>query len=197
RARGQNNGGAIRGARRPPSGPGGASAGPAVPDALRALQGVIEGTAAGTGREFFRSLVRHVAEAMGVSYAVVAEFADVSTRVRTLAFWARDRIADNIEYDYAGTPCAAVVRGDFCHHPTGVSELFPRAKPLVELAIDSSLAVPFLDGDGEVLGHLAVFDERPMAADPRRLFILRIFAARAAAELLRLRAERHLAESEA
>jgi PAS domain S-box-containing protein len=196
-AYGPNDRWAIEELRGTPTNPGEARVDPAVPDDLRALRAVVEGTAAGTGREFFRSLVRHVAEAMGVSHAVVAEFADVSTRVRTLAFWARDRIADNIEYDYADTPCAAVVRGDFCHHPTGVSELFPRAKPLVELGIDSYLAVPFLDGDGEVLGHLAVFDERPMAADPRRLFILRIFAARAAAELLRLRAEQRLTESEA
>jgi PAS domain S-box-containing protein len=195
-AHGPNSGWANQDLRGTPTGPGEGSDGPAVPDDLRALRAVVEGTATGTGQEFFRSLVRHVAEAMGVSHAVVAEFADVRTRVRTLAFWARGRIADNIEYEYAGTPCAAVVRGDFCHHPTGVSELFPNARPLVELGIDSYLAVPFLDGDGEVLGHLAVFDERPMAADSRRLFILRIFAARTAAELLRLRAERQLAESE-
>jgi hypothetical protein len=37
-----------------------------------------------------------------------------------------------------------------------------------------------LDGEGNVLGHLAVFDERPMPPAPRRLFIFRIFATRAA-----------------
>src|SRR5262245_13175952 len=179
------------------TGAGEASAIAAVRDDLRALHAVVEGTARGTGQEFFQSLVRHLAEAVDVPYAVVAEFADVNTRIRTLAFWARGRIVDNMEYDYAGTPCAAVVRGELCHHPTGVSERFPLAKPLVELGIDSYLGVPFLDGDGDVLGHLAVFDERPMPAEPRRLFILRIFAARAAAELLRLRAEQQLSESEA
>lgn len=159
-------------------------------DDLAALRAIVEGTARGTGQEFFHSLARHLAEAVGVPYAVVAELADVNTRIRTLAFWARDRIVDNFEYEYAGTPCAAVVRGDFCHHPTGVSERFPLALPLVKLGIDSYLGVPFLDGDGNTLGHLAVFDERPMPAEPRRLFIPRIFAARAAAELERLRAER-------
>ena len=172
------------------TGAGEASAIAAVRDDLRALHAVVEGTARGTGQEFFQSLVRHLAEAIGVPYAVVAEFADVNTRIRTLAFWARDRIVDNIEYEYAGTPCAAVVRGDFCHHSTGVSELFPQAKPLVELGIDSYLGVPFLDGHGNVLGHLAVFDEQPMPPEPRRLFIPQIFAARAGAEVERLRAER-------
>jgi PAS domain S-box-containing protein len=46
------------------------------------------------------------------------------------------------------------------------------------------------------LGHLAVFDTRPMPPEPRKLFLFHIFAARATAELLRLRAERMLAESE-
>src|SRR5262249_24578826 len=52
------------------------------------------------------------------------------------------------------------------------------------------------DERGEVLGHLAVFDKRPMPAEPRRLFTYRIFAARAAAELERLRYEKRLRASE-
>jgi hypothetical protein len=94
---------------------------PAVRDDLRALRDIVEGTARGTGEEFFQSLVRRLASAIAVPYAVVAEFADVNTRVRTVAFWARDRIVDNMEYDLAATPCDAVARGGFVHHPTGVS----------------------------------------------------------------------------
>ena len=60
---------------------------PAVRDDLRALRDIVEGTARGTGEEFFRSLVRRLASAIDVPYAVVAEFADVRTRVRTVAFW--------------------------------------------------------------------------------------------------------------
>ncbi len=169
---------------------------PTVRDDLRALRDIVEGTARGTGEEFFRSLVRRLASAIDVPYAVVAEFADVNTRARTVAFWARDRIVDNMEYDLAATPCDAVARGGFVHHPTGVSENFPKATPLVRLGIDSYMGVPFLDGAGNVLGHLAVFDDRPMPPEPRRLFIFRIFAARTTAELERLRAEKRLLESE-
>src|ERR1700722_18155089 len=169
---------------------------PAVRGDLRALRDIVEGTARGTGEEFFRSLVRRLASAIDVPYAVVAEFTDVNTRVRTVAFWARDRIADNMEYDLAATPCDAVARGGFVHHPTGVAQNFPNATPLVSLGIDSYMGVPFLDGEGKVLGHLAAFDERPMPPEPRRLFIFRIFAARTTAELERLRAEKRLLESE-
>jgi formate hydrogenlyase transcriptional activator len=168
----------------------------AVQDDLRALRAAVEGTARGTGQAFFQSLVRHLAEAIQVHYAVVAEFPKAPPHVRTLAFWARDRLEDNFEYDFTGTPCAEIVRGGLVHYPSGVSEQFPQATPLVERGIDSYMAVPFLDGEGNILGHLAVFDERPMPAEPRRLFLFRIFAARAAAERERMRAEQRLQESE-
>jgi PAS domain S-box-containing protein len=178
-------------ASRPPS------ASTTLRDDLDALRAVVEGTACGTGQEFFQSLVRHLAEAIDVPYAVAAEFPKAPPHVRTLAFWERDRLADNFEYDFTGTPCAELVRGGLVHYPTGVSQLFPQASPLVERGIDSYLAVPFLDRQGKILGHLAVFDERPMPAEPRRQFLFQIFAARAAAESERLRAEQRLQESEA
>jgi PAS domain S-box-containing protein len=168
-----------------------------VRDDLRALQAVVEGTAHGTGQEFFRSLVRHLAEAIDVHYAVVAEFPKAPPHVRTLAFWERDRVGRNFEYDFTGTPCAEIARGGFVHYPTGVSKLFPQAAPLVERGIDSYMAGPFLDRKGNLLGHLAVFDERPMPTEPRRRFIFRIFAARATAEQERMRAEQRLRASEA
>jgi PAS domain S-box-containing protein len=164
-------------------------------DELAALHAIVEGTARHTGQEFFQSLVRHLAAAVGTRYAFVAEFAG-GTRARTLAFWFRDQIADNIEWDVIGTPCEEVVRGNLCHHPAGVSQRFPQDKRSVGWGIDSYLGVPLLDVRGRHLGHLAVFDERPMPAEPRKLFLFRIFAARAAAELERLQFEETLRTSE-
>ena len=165
-------------------------------DDLDALRAVAEGTARTTGEGFFGSLVGHLAAAVGVSHAFVAEFAGVATRVRTLAVWGKGEARPNVEYDLAGTPCEDVVAGGLCHHPVGVSAKFPGDRDLATLGIESYLGVPLLDGAGNVLGHLAVFDERPMPPEPRRLLVFRIFAARAAAELERLRVERRLVESE-
>jgi PAS domain S-box-containing protein len=161
---------------------------------LTALRAIVEGTAAHTGEAYFESLVRHLATAVGTRYAFVAEFAG-ETRARTLAFWFQDRITDNVEWDVIGTPCEDVVRGNLCHHPSGVRLKFPNDKPLVDWGIESYLGVPLCDTKGEHLGHLAVFDEQPMLEEPRKLFTMRIFAARAAAELERLRYEERLRES--
>jgi PAS domain S-box-containing protein len=187
----------IQGARQAATSAGTALAISAVRDDLRALQAVVEGTARGTGKRFFRSLVRHLAKAIDVHYVVVAEFPKAPSHVRTLAFWERDRLGRNFQYDVTGTPCAEILRGGLVHYPTGVSELFPRATSLVERGIDSYMAVPFLDRAGSILGYLAVFDERPMPAEPRRGFIFRIFAARATAERERTRAEQQLRASQA
>jgi PAS domain S-box-containing protein len=89
-----------------------------------------------------------------------------------------------------------VVKGNFCHYPTGVSDSFPTDAALVEMGIDSYRGVPLVAANGEHLGHLAVFDPRPMPEEPRKAMIFRIFAARAAAELARLRIEQSLVEAE-
>ena len=162
---------------------------------VAALRAIVEGTARGTGEEFFQSLVRHLALAVGTRYAFVAEFAGEG-RAQTVAYWFRDHIRENVEWEVAGTPCQDVVRGNLCHHPTGVKDRFPDDKPMVEWGIESYLGVPLCDAQGRHLGHLAVFDERPMPPDPRRLFTFRIFAARAGTELERLRLEKTLIQSE-
>ena len=156
-----------------------------------ALHAIVEGTAGSTGGDFFRTLVQHLASAMGTPHAFVSEFIPPQ-KIRTLAFWSGGKIVDNIEYELPGTPCEQVIGGSVCYLPTGVQEQYP-----VEAGIESYLGVPLIGPDGTVFGHLCVLDEAPMPAEPAKLGIFRIFAARATAELARLRAdERHLESEE-
>lgn len=162
---------------------------------LSALRAIVEGTAQCTGEAFFQTLVRHLAAALGVQHALVAEFAS-ERRVRTLAWWQIDKLASRVEYELAGTPCEDVARGKLCHYPVGVAKRFPTDLPLTEMGIESYLGVPLIAPDGQHLGHLCVFDPKPMPEQPRNMLIFRIFAVRAAAELTRLRLEQALAENE-
>ncbi|HEX8914625.1 MAG TPA: sigma 54-interacting transcriptional regulator [Humisphaera sp.] len=173
-------------------------AGPLHPGArgdAETLRILAEGTAAATGQAFFERLVTHLAAALNTGYAIVAEFAG-EMRARSLAYWKPTGLFPTVEWDLVGTPCEDVVRGQLCHHPSGVMERFPRDEVMVEWGIQSYLGVPLLGSDGTHLGHLAVFDPRPMPATPRTLDTFRLFAARAAAELERLRMERMLKQSE-
>src|SRR5262245_7883848 len=168
----------------------------AARDDLQALRAVVEGTAAGTGQDFFRSLVRHLAEAIDVHYAAVCEFRS-PPQGHVLACWERDRVSEDLEFDFTTSPVAEVLSSGLAHFPAGVLKRFPQADFLAKRRIEGYMAVSVVDSQGQIPGSLSVFDERPMPAQPRRLFILRIFAACAAAEFERLRAEQRLQESEA
>ncbi|CAG0973546.1 DNA-binding transcriptional activator HyfR [Phycisphaerales bacterium] len=164
-----------------------------------ALYSLLRGVASSSGDECFRIMVRSLAEALGVRYAVLAEFlpdAPAGPSARSIAFWAGDSFSENVEWPLAGTPCRAVVGGQFSHHADGLRQLFPDDAPLVDLGAESYLGVPLLDPSGVVLGHLFVMDTRPMPSVPRNLALFRVFAARAASELLRVRLERSFAQSE-
>jgi PAS domain S-box-containing protein len=162
---------------------------------LDALLSIVEGTAASTDNEFFQALVQHLAQSLRVNNALLAEFASHG-RVKTLAYWSKGKVLPNVEYDLAGTPCEEVVCGNVCHFPSGVAARFPDDTALVEMGIESYYGVPLVDPAGRHLGHLCVFDEQQMPTAPRNNFIFRVFAARATAELLRLRMEKELANSE-
>jgi formate hydrogenlyase transcriptional activator len=179
----------------PPPGDDGETIASVVPDDLVALRAVVEGTAAGVGQEFFCSLVRHLAAAINVHYATVCEIKEPPTG-RVLALWERDHVIEGLDFEFTTSPAASVLTTGLAHFPSRVTERFPGAKFLTERNIEGYMAVPFQDSSGRVLGFLSVFDERPMPAEPRRLFIMRIFAARTAAEFERLRAEERLHESE-
>lgn len=156
------------------------------------LRSLVEGTAAASGDEFFQSLVKHLAGALGVRFAFVAEFADSTSRVQTLAFWADDNLLDNVEYELMGTPCEEVVNGSICHHPDHVSDNFPDDAVLQELGAVSYLGVPLCDENDLVLGHLAIMNDQPMPEHPSNLAVFHIFATRVRTEMLRLRAEQRL-----
>lgn len=157
------------------------------------LRAIVEGTAAVTGGDFFRSLVRHLAAALQVRYAFVAECQDhTRTRARTLAFWKGDAIGVPFTYDVAATPCRTVLEGQLCHYPEQVQRLFPDDSDLVELGAQSYLGIPVANASGRIIGHLAVLDDKPLLDASQSIPIMQIFAARAGAELERLHAEEAL-----
>lgn len=162
---------------------------------LDSLLAVVEGTASATDDRFFPILVESLAKSLNVGYAMVAEFVPPG-RVRTRAFWNNGKIATNFEYDLSGTPCEEVVRGKVCHHPRAVACMFPKDAVLATMHIESYFGVPLVGASGDHVGHLCVFDRQPMPQSPRHGLIFRVFAARAAVELARLKTEQALAASE-
>ena len=167
------------------------------PEQAGLLRTIVEGTAADTGEEFFRSLVRHLAQALNVRYAFVGEWREqASARVRTLAVWSGTDFLEPFEYDPRNTPCATVIGQQFCLHKSGVQRLFPEDHLLVQLEVDSYCEMPLFDKSGKPLGLLVVMDDRPITRAPLVKDLLQIFGMRAAAELQRQQDDETLRESE-
>jgi PAS domain S-box-containing protein len=155
-----------------------------------ALRTILEGTATETGGRFFEALVVNLSKALNTSCAWVTEYLEGSRSLRALAFWAHGRFIQDFKVNIDGTPCEDVIDNtQLVHYPDNILELFPNSPSLKQLGAISYIGVPLMDLDGKVLGHLAVLDNQPMPEEPKNLAIFRIFAARAAAELQRLRAE--------
>jgi PAS domain S-box-containing protein len=152
------------------------------------FKSIVVGTASATGKDFFPTLVRHMAAALQARYAFITDCAD-QKHAKALAFWKGDGFGDLFEFDIAGTPCMKVLNGEVCHYKKGLQALFPLDTGLVDWQAESYLGVPMLDSEGRVIGHIAILDDKPMERDPRAVDLVTIFAARAAAELKRQRAE--------
>ncbi|MGC2195113.1 MAG: sigma 54-interacting transcriptional regulator [Terriglobales bacterium] len=155
------------------------------------FRSIVVGTASATGNDFFPSLVRHLATALRVRYAFITD-CDDQKRARALAFWNGDQFGEKFEFDIADTPCMKVLNGETCHYKEGIQSLFPLDTGLGDWGAESYLGVPMLDREGRVIGHIAILDDKPMDRDPRAIDLVKIFAARAAAELKRQRAEAKL-----
>jgi len=165
----------------------------------RALHSITLGTASVAGDEFFRSLVKNLALALDARTCFVAEFTDPERKIASmLAFWDDGYFRENCSYPVAGTPCEEVARGEFSSYPERVQQSWPADRVLVELDSECYFGVPALDRHGKVVGHVALLDDDARRLGPHEEWILRVFAARAGAEIARdnEQTQRLLAEEE-
>ena len=166
-------------------------------DENAALRTILEGTASETGERFFAALVENLAKALNTHGAWVTEYTEECRRLRMLAFWVGDQFVKAYEYDITGTPCEQIINSSSLQlYSENLIALFPEDPDLEPFGAVSFMGVPLLDIDGKILGHLAVQDIRPMPEEPEKLALIKIFGARAAAELQRLRAESEVRERE-
>ena len=180
--------GTTRGARKRSTKPG-----PVEHNDLQILRLIDEGTAAQTGVAFFREFVTRLAHALDSRYAFVSRFDAANTRAHVIALWDGASLQEGMEYPLPGSPCENVLNGDIVAFDSNIAELFPvERKELEAMGAQSYLAIPLKSMAGRVIGHLAAIDTQPKNWQERDFGILRIFAARCAAELERQSAEQQM-----
>ena len=156
----------------------------------KAFRLIVEGTSSGVGDEFFRSLVRHLAEALPVKYAFVNEPINIKElQCSILAGWEGDDFVEKKIFNTMDTPGEEVLAGMLSFHSKNITDSYPDDQNLVDLKVVSYAGVPCFDSNYKIIGHLAVMDDKTMLDKKRTLSILKIFAARAGAEMERKRTE--------
>jgi len=157
----------------------------------RVLRVIAEGTAAAIGDEFFRSLARCAAQALGARYAFVAETLS-ELESRSLAYWEGADFGAGFSYRFPGTPCKRVAEGYVCSTASGLADKYPEDLWLRQISAESYVGVPMKNAQGRTIGHIAVLHTEPMEPSEEDIATLKIFAARGCAELERKQADEQL-----
>ncbi|MBT6153486.1 MAG: PAS domain S-box protein [Planctomycetaceae bacterium] len=154
------------------------------------LRLIVEGTSLSFGEDYFRSLTRHLANALDVRCAFVSEIPKQrGGQLRLLAFWNGNDFEQNFEYHVQGTPCEHVIEQGLVYYPDNVRQLFPEDQWLKGSDIESYLAVALQDLDGNSVGVMGIAHAEPLSFPSDAQSILQVSSMRASAELLRMRAE--------
>jgi two-component system, sensor histidine kinase and response regulator len=157
------------------------------------IQVITSGVTAKTGNEFFRELVRSLCAALKAHTVFVSEINSEKYEADILALWTGGQFGPVGAFNLSGTPCESILDGHIASFPSRVADLFPAAAAvLAQLGTKSYLAIPVTDESDQVIGHIAVQDQRERDWNETDFGILRLFSNRAAAELKRRGHERIL-----
>jgi len=144
------------------------------------LRTISEGTASFTGDAFFNYLVQRVSEALQVDFVLIGVQSGTD-EVHTLAVVDGGATIKNFSFSAVLKPCQNVLQGREVYFPAGLDLDYPDETPW-----KSYFGVPILDYHGVITGLIEVKNKGSMKCGPRDLDILKIFAARAGAEIERL-----------
>jgi len=150
----------------------------------RALRGVTSAPR----EHYFHSLVRELAQHLGVAYAFVAEVIEENPmRARTIARFGDGKSLPNTEYLLDGTPCHDVIKQGFTLVRDSATTCFPHDTALGTMGVDSYAGIALVGDAGALIGWLSLMDRKPIANEDLVRATLEFFAARTEAELHRRR----------
>jgi signal transduction histidine kinase len=155
------------------------------------LRRLATGTAGVVGDAFLRAMARHLAAAFGAELAFIGEHlpAPATGRVRVLASWQNGvEMHEGYEFDLDDSmPCSVVRREGLLVLTHGATDRFPGDRYVTEHGLDSYLGVALPGAGDEQVGYMALMSSRPLDPEEEELAVLKIFAARAGAEIERRR----------
>ncbi|MEN3297791.1 MAG: hypothetical protein V7642_7044 [Burkholderiales bacterium] len=156
------------------------------------------GVSASTGTEFFKQLAYNMAEAVGAQAAFVAQLLPgVPCMARTIAAVIDGEVRANFDYAMGGALYERLALNADWFTPDRLSEFFP-SSPALPLGMQACVGRRLDNSAGQPVGLLFVLFREPLRESERQSdfipSILRVFAARVAAELERREADARIRE---
>jgi PAS domain S-box-containing protein/putative nucleotidyltransferase with HDIG domain len=163
-------------------------------DDEKAFETLVSATSRSTGQEFFDGLVQELSRWLGADCCAVAEIRDDKAACHSMI--SDGRLLRDFVYDLKGTPCEKVVAGGYCEYTEDVRSLFPRDKFLADMGAEAYVGASLVGRDGRGIGILRCVARKRISLPPRTREVFAIMAARASAELERIKSEEARKESE-
>jgi len=156
--------------------------------ALQCFQQINDEVFSATGPTFLRRLVLSLTRVLGVRSATICllDFNESEQALTTLALCNDGAMLDPEKYFARCTPCEDVLLSGQACFVDKLAERFPEDIYLDQLGDESYVGLRLEDQQGSVLGIIAVLDDKPLDDGLHVETILRMFAPRAAAELVQL-----------
>ena len=112
---------------------------------------------------------------------------ETEVTITTLTLINHGKIADNIEFPLANSPCEKVIQGDFCNFPKNCGMTFPKNETGNQLKIEGYIGYPLVNVDGNAIGVVAVMHEKEITNHEYVSALLKIIARRAEFEMERIK----------
>lgn len=157
------------------------------------LETIINGAALPSQGHIFRHLTIHAARALRAKSCLVAECIDDDPdRFRILAISSDGEPVIEKEgaiRAYNETPCIGLKQNDVVIIEDNAPDIIPEATVLKKNGIVAYIGAVLRGNQGNTIGHIAFFHDRPVHSHIKHSQILNAFAVRAATEVERHRAE--------
>ena len=161
-----------------------------------ALNALVSGMVGTTGRESLDNITESISEWLGADCIMIGELTPDQEYVRVLSMILDGKKIQDYSYTLKGTPCENTLKKGFCIYPDNVAGLFPESRDLQEFNIQGYVGTVLRNSEGQALGILSILTRNPLNLPHSAREINDIIAAKASAEIERMKALRALSESE-
>lgn len=145
--------------------------------------------------QFFEKLAMSMAEAVGADAGFIAKlFPETSLNARTLAAVVDGKVIGNIEYDVLNSPCVHLLRSDYFIMSKSPEECYNPSETMISIGMKDYIGLRLINSQGEIAGMIFVMMRKIIPYNDFIISTLKIFAARASAEIERQDIDQHIRE---